>query len=93
MSMLKWPDKDPADNRPYVLDWEEALDTQTGIASSTWSVPSGITEGTKSVSGKRTQIWLSGGTLGETYTLENTITTQPDGWTLQQSVKVKVKDQ
>ena len=66
--------KDPNAVLDYTVDWEEWLDTDT-ISTSTWSVPSGITQDSESESTTTTTIWLSGGTDGFVYACKNTIVT------------------
>lgn len=67
--------KDPGATLDYSVDWTEFLETGEAIASSTWTVPTGITEVTTSNTDTKGTIWLSGGTLGQTYELVNRITT------------------
>lgn len=86
---LKWLPKDPDEVLDYLVDWSARLEADT-IATSTWIVPDGITADTDSSAAATTTIWLSGGTLGETYTLLNRITTV-GGRTMDQSVKISIK--
>jgi len=93
---LKWPDKDPNEVLDYLINWagtEEKpgrLVEGDAIASSTWIVPSGITKDSDTFDDETTTIWLSGGTLGETYELTNRIVT--DGLrTMDQTMKIKIK--
>lgn len=84
--------KDPNEVVDYDLSWVDQMtdDTDT-IVSSTWTVPAGITKDSQSATTTRTKVWLSGGTAGETYTLLNRVVTA-GGRTLDQSVKLKMKD-
>lgn len=84
--------KDPNEVVDYDLSWSDQMtaDTDT-IASSTWTVPSGITKDSASSTTTRTKVWLSGGTTGSTYTLLNRVVTA-GGRTFDQSVKLKMKD-
>ncbi len=84
--------KDPDEVVDYDLSWEDEMtaDTDT-ISTSTWTVPVGITKNSSSTTTTRTKVWLSGGTAGETYTLLNRVVTA-GGRTLDQSVKLKMKD-
>jgi hypothetical protein len=67
--------KDPADNSDWGFNWATLLNGDT-IATSVWTVaPAGLTVGAESNTATLTTIWLAGGTLGENYTLTNTITT------------------
>jgi len=66
--------KDPNSILDYGFNWTKWLDRDT-LNSSTWIVPTGITEVSNNYSGQITAIWLSGGTLGEVYKIVNRITT------------------
>lgn len=66
--------KDPNAVEDYVLDWSSQLGADT-IASSTWTVPTGITQASVTNTPATTTIWLSGGALGQDYELLNRITT------------------
>ena len=66
--------KDPSAVLDYVVDWTTWLGSDT-ISASAWTVPSGITQVTATNTTKLATIWLSGGTVGESYTLVNRITT------------------
>ncbi len=68
------PPKDPDAILDYGCKWLEWLDGDT-ISSSTWIVPSGLTEDSASHTTTTTTIWLSGGTAGQTYEVVNRITT------------------
>lgn len=79
MNTQSW-NKSPDAELDYGINWgENWLDTDAGeqLASSSWSVPAGITKKTDSFSAVTgiTSITVSGGTSGTTYTLVNTITT------------------
>lgn len=58
----------------YGFIWEKWLSNDT-IASSTWSLPSPLTEVSKSFDGTTTAVIISGGLAGTSYTVTNTITT------------------
>lgn len=71
--------KDTAADLDYVIDWSSWLESLETIISFTVTVTTGITLGTgakaaSQAAGKVT-VWLSGGTVGETYTVQCTITT------------------
>ena len=68
------PEKDPDAVLDYAIDWEKWLNGDT-IATSEWTVPAGIVAGARSNTDTTTTIWLAGGTVGETYAIENRITT------------------
>lgn len=85
-------EKDPTDVDAWSVDWATKLGADT-ISTSTWTVPTGITQTTPSPSNTTTTttIWLSGGTDGVHYTLTNRITTAA-GRTLERSFVVQVKN-
>ena len=87
---LKWDAKDPDEVLDYLLDWSARIPNGDAIATSTWTVPSGITKDSDSHTETTTTIWLSGGTLDETYALTNRITTT-GGRTMDQTVSIKIK--
>ena len=69
-----WPDKDPEDILDYGGLWQPFLAGDT-IASSTWTVPEGLTKQSEGHDADSTLIWLADGTDGVTYTLLNRIVT------------------
>jgi hypothetical protein len=69
--------KDPNSEVDFVVDWSRWLairDSDT-ISTSTWVVPSGITKTDDTHTTTTATIWLSGGTLGQTYDVVNRVTT------------------
>ena len=58
----------------YVIDWTAWLNGDT-ISTSTWTVDAGMTEASSSNTTASATIWLSGGTIGNSYTIKNHITT------------------
>lgn len=72
--MAKRIDKDPNAVLDYRVDWSEWLAGDT-IVASTWVVESGIVNDLDTFNTTMAVIWLSGGTLGEIYTVTNRITT------------------
>lgn len=74
--------KDPGAVLPYTLDWsrwlaEEDLVGET-IGNSTWEVSgTGLVVDSSSTDGTKTQVVLSGGTVGTTYTVTNKIILTP----------------
>jgi hypothetical protein len=87
--MLTWPNKDPDEVLDYQINWTSRLDGDT-ISTSTWIIPDGIVGGDEDISGSTTILWLSGGTLGDRYTITNRITTA-GGRTMDQSVKITIR--
>jgi hypothetical protein len=70
-------DKDDDATLDYAIDWGEWLGSDT-ISQSTWEAEEGITIATDpapSSDGTRTTVWLSGGTVGESYDVTNHIVT------------------
>lgn len=92
MAMTWERPKDPDEVVDYDLSWAEqmAADSDT-IATSTWTVPTGITKNSVSNTTTRTKIWFSGGTAGQTYSCVNRVVTA-GGRTFDQTMKLKVKD-
>lgn len=60
--------------KDYTLDWSSWLSGDT-ISTSTWTVPSGITQDSESETTTTATIWLSGGTAGQRYTCVNKVVT------------------
>lgn len=70
----------------FVNDWSDRLGADV-IAASTWEIPSGLTKASESYGDTTATVWLSGGTAGSEYVIENEITTAAgrvlkDGWLL-----------
>lgn len=88
--MKAWPNKDPDEVLDYEFTWSKRLDGDT-ILSSTWTVPSGLTEDRPSTfTSTTTVIWLAGGELGKSYVILNRIVTS-GGRTMDQSAKIRIK--
>lgn len=70
---METKNKDPQDELDYTFDWTDWLATGETISDYTVTVPQGLTVGTgakaTSESSGIVTVWLSGGTLGEIYTL------------------------
>lgn len=86
---LKWPAKDPDEVLDYKVDWAKRLGSDT-IAASTWTTPDGITLMTSSYQPKFTLVWLSGGSVGKTYSFVNRITTA-SGRIMEQTIDLPIK--
>lgn len=95
--------KAPAEVLPYKRDWkykDEASRTAGGtgngyldgetITTSSWTVPTGITKDSETHADGLATVWVSGGTIGQTYRLVNTIVTS-GGRTAQRSIDVSVQ--
>lgn len=81
--------KEPTEVLDYSIDWSDWLGDLT-IATSTWSVPSGITNDADGDTDTTTSIRLSGGTWGETYDITNTIVAN-DGQTETRSLLIRIQ--
>jgi len=66
--------KDPDAVLDYKNNWLAWLGTDRIIAS-TWTATAGITIDSDTFTRNETVVWLSGGTVGSSYTLVNRITT------------------
>jgi hypothetical protein len=92
---LKWPNKDPNEVLDYQINWARRVQSSRTpddtIESSTWIVPDGITSPSDTFTDTTTTIWLSGGTVDETYELTNRVVTT-EGRTMDESVTIKIKE-
>ena len=82
--------KDPSAILDYSIDWSLWLDGDT-IQSSSWTVPQGLTKASETNDPTTATVWLSGGTVDQTYTVTNRITTA-NGRTDERSILIKVED-
>jgi hypothetical protein len=92
MTTVSWDPKDPDETLDYEILWSERIPEGDSIILSNWEVPTGLGN---AGSGLRegnlvSVIWLSGGTIGETYSVVNTVETMMSR-TFQQTVKLKIK--
>lgn len=78
--------KDPGEKLNYTENWADYLGAQT-ISSSSWSVPTGITQDSVSNTSSAATIWLTGGTHGQEYVITNQITTS-GGQIAERSIKI-----
>lgn len=67
--------KDPNADLDFGIGWGDWLTGAEMISTSTWIVPTGITGHDDSNDATSATIWLSGGQLGEVYTVTNRIVT------------------
>jgi len=86
---LEWPSKDTDEVLDYQLDWSGRLGSDT-IATSSWTVPAGITKNSDTNTATVTTIWLSSGTLNSSYELQNRVTTT-GGRTMDQTVRIRIR--
>jgi len=82
--------KDPSAILDYSIDWSLWLDGDT-IQTSSWTVPQGLTKASETNNSTTATVWLSGGTVDQTYTVTNRITTA-NGRTDERSILIKVED-
>jgi hypothetical protein len=83
--------KDPNAVLDYVFDWSSWLQTSETISTATFTVESGITKNSESNTTTNATVWLSGGTVGERYTITCRVTTN-QGRTDDRSAIVRVAD-
>ena len=86
-------EKDAAAVLDYANDWTAwlAASATDTIATSTWTIQTGLTSSSPVVAAGVTSLFISGGTAGTTYTITNKIVTT-GGRTDQRSFRVVVKD-
>jgi hypothetical protein len=83
--------KDPNAVLDYAIDWSKLL-AEDQIAESRWSVSDPALEATDDTStATQATVWLSGGAVGQSYTVTNKITTQA-GRIDERSFIVQVQD-
>ena len=84
--------KDPAAVLDYGFDWSTDgwLGADT-IATSTWTVPAGLTSEATSNTTTTATIWLSGGTVGQVYEVANKNVTAA-GRTDERSMTIRVEN-
>lgn len=92
--MIRFTEKDPSDIRDYTFDWARVLatsDPDDTIATSTWTIPVGLTKNSDEKTATTTVVWLRGGVARTNYTVTNTITTA-GGRTLERSAILPVRE-
>jgi hypothetical protein len=82
--------KDPNAVLDYQIDWSPWLGADT-IATSAWTVPSGITKDSDTKTATTVTVWLSSGVAGTKYALTNRITTA-GGRTDDRTITISVKE-
>lgn len=82
--------KDSAAVLDYGYNWALWLGTDT-IVTSTWVVETGLTKGADTHDTTTTTVWLSGGTVGESYLVTNHIVTT-GGRTDERTFSVSVRN-
>ena len=84
--------KDPDAILDYGFDWSDWLASGETLTASTWTVPAGISEGANQRDDTSVLIWLSGGTVGESYLISCKIVTS-DSRTDERSFTIIVEEQ
>jgi hypothetical protein len=82
--------KDPNAVLDYSIDWTRWL-VGDQIATSEWIIPSGLTKMADSKTATSATVWLSGGAVGQPYTVTNRITTAA-GRTEDRSFTIRVEE-
>ena len=83
--------KDPDAVLDYGFDWSDWLADGETISTSTWTIPTGLTEDSETETTTATKVWLSGGTAGTDYTITNKIVTS-DSRTDERSMTIRVQE-
>ena len=83
--------KDPDDSIWYQIEWDEEIASTETLSSASWTVPTGLTEVSSSVSGTKALIRLSSGTAGTEYTLVCQIT-KDTGETVSKAISIPVAE-
>ena len=83
--------KDPQAVLDYAFDWSDWLAESESVISATVTMtPTGLTKPSQSIIGDRVVFWLSGGTVGATYTVTCHVTTN-QGRQEDRTMKVTVR--
>lgn len=70
-----YTEKDPNATEDFQLDWSPVLSpTSDTIATSAWTVPTGLTLVSSTTTTTSATARLAGGTLGQIYTVANVVT-------------------
>lgn len=78
--------------KDFTLDWSDWLsEVSDTIATATWTVPSGITKASESNTATTATVFLSGGTVGQSYIVYVRVTTV-GGRTDDQAIEITVID-
>lgn len=83
--------KDPAAVLDYQVSWASWVSEDEQITASSWTVQTGITKDSDTSTATTATIWLSGGTLGQSYVVTNRISTN-QGRTDERSIQIVVRD-
>lgn len=83
--------KDPDAVLDYEVSWASWLATGETISTSTFAVPVGITKDSESNTTTAATVWLSGGTVGQSYTITNHIVTS-QGREDDRSMQIQIRE-
>lgn len=83
--------KDPSATLDYTIDWTAWLAGDTITGTPVWTVPAGLTKADESHTTTTSTVWISGGTIGSTYTLSVRVTTT-GGRTDDRSIALVIAD-
>ncbi len=85
--------KDPDSIEWFTVPWFRRLATTVTISGSTWALPGDLGEATTDITGLFTSVKLSGGVLGQTYSVTNRIVTAaPDSQTLDYTFQIVMQE-
>lgn len=82
--------KDPNEVLDYGINWIKLIGSDT-ILTSSWIVPDGITKVSDTFEKSISIVWISGGNLDTTYTLEGRINTIA-GRTFVRHINIKISE-
>lgn len=82
--------KDPDSRLDYEVDWTAWLGDDT-ITTAVWTVPDGLVKESDSHTDTAATIWLSGGTVNDTYAVTCEITTTA-GRTDDRTIRLTIRD-
>lgn len=88
--MRTW-EKDPSAVLDWKFNWTNWLSAAETISSATVTVESGLTKDSQSNDTSTVTVWLSGGTLGETYEVTCRVTTN-QGRTDERTIGIRMTD-
>jgi hypothetical protein len=83
--------KDPSDVLDYQVDWSKWLQAGETLVSRTVTPDTGITVDSSVLGVDKVTIWLSGGTIGNTYRIGCRVTTS-QGRTAERSLRIQVEE-
>lgn len=83
--------KDPDAVLDYEVSWASWLAAGETISTSTFAVPVGITKDSESNTTTAATVWLSGGTVGQSYTVTNHIVTS-QGREDDRSMQIQIRE-